>query len=454
MAEQIQSLRGRIEEHLFAPINLAPLVFFRVLFGGIMLWEVTRYLSKGWIRRYYLEPEFFFTYYGFEWIHPWPGDLMYVHFLGLGILSVFITFGLWYRVSTILFFLSFTYVFLLDHANYLNHFYLISLISFLLIFIPAHRAASLDIVRRPNLHAGIGPTWPLWLLRAQVGIAYFYGGIAKLNSDWLRGEPMRLWLSERTDFPLIGSYFLEPWAPYLFSYGGLFLDLFIVPCLLWKRTRVLAYLVGLSFHLMNDQLFSIGIFPWFMIGATALFFEPNQFVPFRRKVERLLSSTIKFTRSAIHTPTKKKHTIIYALTLYMAFQILMPLRHHLYPGNVNWTEEGHDFSWHMKLRSKRGTATFIVTDPRAKKSWEVDPYDYLTSRQMGEVESHPEMIVLFSHYLESELQKEGHGDVEIRAVVNVSLNAREPQLLVDPNIDLTRRQRSLKPADWILPLTD
>ena len=454
MSDQTQNLQDRIENFLFVPINLAPLVFFRVLFGGIMLWEVTRYLSKGWIRRYYLEPDFFFQYWGFEWVHPWWGDLMYVHFLGLGILSVLIMFGLWYRISSVLFFFAFTYVFLLDHANYLNHFYLISLISFIMIFVPAHRAASLDIVRHPNLQVGTGPAWSLWILRAQVGIAYFYGGIAKLNSDWLRGEPMRLWLSERTDFPVIGSYFIEPWAPYLFSYGGLFLDLFIVPFLLWKRTRVLAYLVGLSFHLTNHQLFSIGIFPWFMMGATALFFDPDHFIAFRQRVEKILSSTIKFTRSAIHTSAEKKRFIIYALTIYMAIQILMPFRHHLYPGNVSWTEEGHDFSWHMKLRSKRGTATFFVTDPQSKKSWQVDPYDYLTYRQMGEVESHPEMIVLFSHYLESELQKEGYGDVEIRALVNVSLNAREPQILVDPTIDLTTRHRSLMPADWILPLKD
>ena len=172
----------------------------------------------------------------------------------------------------------------------------------------------------------------------------------------------------------------------------------------------------------------------------------------RKRVERFLSSTTKFTRSSIHTSPQKKKITIYALTIYMAIQILMPFRHFLYLGNVNWTEEGHDFSWHMKLRSKRGEATFYVTDPALKKTWEFDPYDYLTYRQVGEVESHPEMIVIFSHYLESYFKKEGYGDVEVRAKVSVSLNRREPQLLIDPTVDLTKLKRTIWPANWILPL--
>ena len=62
---------------------------------------------------------------------------------------------------------------------------------------------------------------------------------------------------------------------YLFSYGGLLLDLFAVPLLLWPRTRNLTYAVTLGFHLMNAQLFNIGMFPWFMICATLLFFPPD-----------------------------------------------------------------------------------------------------------------------------------------------------------------------------------
>lgn len=139
-------------------------------------------------------------------------------------------FGFWYRLSATLFFLGFTYVFLLEQARYLNHFYLISLISFLMIFVPAHRAFSIDALS--GARSATAPAWALWLLRAQIGIPYFYGGLAKLNGDWLRGEPMRVWMASGTDFPLIGPWFTDERVVFLFAYGGLLIDLLVVPLLL------------------------------------------------------------------------------------------------------------------------------------------------------------------------------------------------------------------------------
>ncbi len=446
----LRRLKDTLEERLFAPIDLAPLVYFRILFGGIMLWEVTRYLNHDWVERYYIDPDFFFTYFGFGWIHPWPGNGMYVHFLALGILAVFVMLGLWYRLSATLFFLGFTYVFLLDQANYLNHFYLISLISFLMIFVPAHRAASLDAVRRPHLQAATAPAWSLWILRLQVGIAYFFGGVAKINGDWLRGEPMRMWLAGQTDFPVIGRFFTEPWAAYLFSYGGLLFDLLIVPLLLWRRTRLVAFAVALAFHLTNVELFSIGIFPWFMIGATALFFEPERFRPVLR-IGSLLGA-VGPALAPQPASGRGKRLVLGLLTAYLAFQVLMPLRHWLYPGNVNWTEEGHNFSWHMKLRDKGGQLSLRSTNPTTGQTWIIDQRKYLSSRQRSKMKGRPDLIVLFSHYVADELRKEGHEKIEIRAEANISLNGRPRQLLIDPTVDLTQVRRSLRPYPWLLPL--
>ena len=316
-------LTSKIEQGLFAPTTIAPLIYFRVLFGAIMLWELTRYYSYGWIERFFIDPDFHFTYFGLPWIQPWPGNLMYVHFSALGILAVFIILGLWYRVSALLFFLGFTYVFLLEQAIYLNHFYLICWVSFLMIFVPAHRAASLDVVRRPNLLVATTPAWPLWLLRAMVGIPYFFGGVAKVSGDWLHGEPMRMWLAARTHFPLIGSYFTEPWAPYLFSYGGLMLDLLVVPLLLWRRTRVFAVVMLLSFHLVNFELFQIGIFPWFMLFATPIFFDPKQVLPILR-FEKLFVEAAP-TTAGFTTPDRYKPVVMALIGLFAAFHVFMPL---------------------------------------------------------------------------------------------------------------------------------
>ena len=234
------------------------------MFGVIMLVECWRFWSKGWIERYYIEPDFFFKYYGFEWVEPWPGDGMYWHFAALAVLSALIMFGVLYRVATALFFFAFTYVFLLDQARYLNHFYLVILISVALMVIPA-----------PQLRAPT-PAWSTWLFRLQFEVMYIYAGIVKLNADWLRLEPMGMWLARRDDFFLLGEYFFQQdWVVVLASYGAIVLHIVGAPLLLVKATRGWVMMIYFAFHLMNHFLFNIGIFPWVAMAGTLLFLEPD-----------------------------------------------------------------------------------------------------------------------------------------------------------------------------------
>ncbi len=240
-----------------------------------MLVETFGYLNSNLIATDFIDPAVHFPFVGFEWVRPWPGFGMYVHFWVLAAAALGIMLGCFYRLSAAVFCLGFTYVFLMEKAYYLNHFYLICLISFLLVFIPAGDACSLDALRRPSTGSATAPAWALWLLRIQLAIVYVFGGIAKLNGDWLRGEPMRMWLAAEQDFPLIGRWFDQEWMVYVFSYGGLLLDLLAVPLLLWRPTRWAALILVISFHVINANLFEIGIFPWFMIAATVLFFPPD-----------------------------------------------------------------------------------------------------------------------------------------------------------------------------------
>lgn len=195
---QIRIAFNALVTRMFAPVDISSIVVFRIAFGLIMLWEVNRYPSYGWVASYYIDPVYNFPYVGFEWVKPLPGNLMYVHFYALALLAVFITLGLWYRISATLFWLGFTYVFLLEKAHYLNHLYLVVLISFLMIFIPAHRSFSLDARRHPGWQSDTVPTWALAVLATQVAIIYVYGGLAKINWDWLNGEPMRTWMANET----------------------------------------------------------------------------------------------------------------------------------------------------------------------------------------------------------------------------------------------------------------
>ena len=115
----------KFAHRLFAPTEIGLIVMFRVLFGSVMLYEVYRYFTYGWIRSHFIDPQIHFTFYGFGWVHPWPGNGMYWHFAGLGILAAMMAVGLFYRQAAILFCLGFAYVFLLEQAYYLNHFYLV-----------------------------------------------------------------------------------------------------------------------------------------------------------------------------------------------------------------------------------------------------------------------------------------------------------------------------------------
>jgi vitamin K-dependent gamma-carboxylase-like protein len=436
---------ARLAARLQEPVDIAPLVYFRVLFGAIMLWEVYRYFSKGWIARYFIKPTMHPGYFGFEWVTPLDGAGMYFVFAALGVLAACILAGLAYRWAAPLFFVGFAYVFLLDATRYLNHFYLIVLVSFLLAVLPAQRAFSLDAWRNPSIRAELMPAWMLWLLRLQIGIPYFYGGLAKLSSDWLRGEPMRAWLAERTDFPIVGPLFTREAVVYAFAYGGLLLDLLAVPMLLWRRTRMLAFILLASFHLMNARLFSIGIFPWMMLAATLVFFPPST----ARRVLRALG--FRGTKAeAVRVVPNWPRWALSLLAAYVVLQLLVPLRHLLYPGNVNWTEEGHRFSWHMKLRDKEGGVMLLVKG--SEGSWEVDPDDYLRKHQLRKLVNGPDLILQVAQHVADDFRRRGHRDVKVYARAIASLNGREPQLLIDPTVDLAAESRSLLPADWILPL--
>jgi hypothetical protein len=455
----------RLGADLFKPVDISFLVFFRIVFGGIVLWEAYRYFTHGWIARYYVEPALTFTYYGFSWVKPWPGRGMYVHFFVLGLAAAFVMVGFLYRLAAPVLFLAFTYFFLLDQTRYLNHFYLVCLISFLMCFLPAERAFSVDALWRRKIRSDAVPAWTLWLLRAQVGIPYFYGGIAKLNRDWIQGgEPMRIWLRPFTKMPALGHVFGAEWVVYSFVIGGLLLDLLVVPLLLWRRTRPFAFAAAVAFNLINAVIFDIGIFPWLMLGALLIFFPPDLL---RRFARAFMSPADEFVdeKPASVKPTTTAETSSYAslsasqklvaglFAAYFVVQLLLPLRHYLYPGDVNWTEEGHNFSWHMKLRTKVGDAVFTLTHPSSGQTWTVKPEDYLKSHQVMKMTTKPELILHFAHHLAEQKRREGYENVEVRARVMVSLNGRPPQLLINPEVDLAKEEISLLPARWIVPLT-
>ena len=449
------TLRGKIRQNMFKGVDASSLVVFRIGFGLIMLWEVWRYWNYGWIAKYYIEPDFHFKYFGFEWIEPWAGDLMYVHYALVAVLALFITIGLFYRLSAYLLFFAFSYIFLLEQAHYLNHLYLVILVSLILCAVPANRYFAVDAWRRPDKKSDTVPAWSIWLLRAQFEVVYIYAGIVKLNSDWLQLEPLSAWLARRSDFPVLGDLFLQDWSVAVAAYGIILLHILGAPLLLWRRARIYVFLVYACFHILNHFVFSIGIFPWLTLFATLIFFDPDWPKQVWRKLTRkttqahLPDISYRLPRPATQT------LIIGAIGLWFAYQVLMPLRHVLYPGKVSWTEEGHKYSWQMKLRAKDGTAEFIVRDPLTDRSWRVHPRSHLNSRQARKMSTRPDMILQFAHYLADHWKTEYNVEyAEVTVISRVSLNGRKAATMIDPSVDLARIERGLKHADWILPLTE
>lgn len=456
------SFPSRFPACLFRPVDIASLAIFRVAFGLIMVWEVGRYFANGWIERFYIVPTYHFGYWGFEWIKPWPGNGMYYHFVLLGILAAMISVGWCYRVSSIAFFFAFTYVFLIDQVRYLNHFYLVILVSFLMIFMPAHGAFAVDARFIGRIRRDWVPVWTVWILRTQMAIVYAYAALAKFNGDWLRGFPIREWLVARQDSLIGGPWCSYPTTALLFSYTGLLFDLLIVPLLLIRRTRPFAFAAVIVFHLTNVWLLDIGIFPFFSITLTTLFFSPDW--PRRVFTKRAPPNdgeplSVDDRISPVSCATGRQKIVVIGWSLFFAIQLVIPLRHYVYPGDVDWTEEGYRYSWRMRLHTKTNEARFLATDVDQGKTWDIQPLDYVTPDQLERMLFWNDMLVPFcQHVAESLKGNEGRTNVEVRGRVACSLHGRRPELLIEPELDLAAQRPSLRPAPWYrertYPLSD
>jgi vitamin K-dependent gamma-carboxylase len=373
---------------------------------------------------------------------------MYSLFVAIVLLGLCVAAGMLYRLTSVLLAASFTYVFLLDRTNYQNHYYLLALISWLMTFLPAHRAFSWDATHHPAIRSQTAPCWTIWLLRFQLGLPYFFGGVAKLNADWIAGEPIRQILASQASLPVIGPLFNYEATVALIVWGGLLFDLSIVPLLLWRKTRARAYGLCVLFHVTNSVLFDIHVFPWFMIFATTVFFEPDW--PRRLLGGSKLSLPAPPAVSWTTLPGQRKPAI-FLLLIYCAFQIGWPLRHYLYRGDVSWTEQGQYFAWRMLVRGKMAGVRYYLTDTEKGVTGTIDLRAYINDEQAGRFPRDPEMILDFAHFLADEFGRETGREAEVRALVLMSLNGRKPQLFIDPNVDLAKEPRGFHERLWIMP---
>ena len=457
------------------PAAADSLAAFRIAFGLIAFISVVRFFAHDWIDALYIQPRHHFGYFGFEWVRPLPGWGMQAHFAALALLSLSIAAGYRCRLSAALFFIGFTYAELIDKTTYLNHYYWMSLASLLMAFLPMGSAWSVDRLRAGAISRAAAPLWTIWALRAQVGAVYVFAGAAKLNPDWLlNAQPMRIWLYQRGDIPLIGPLLQETWAAYAFSWAGAAFDLTVVAWLLWRPSRPWAYAALVAFHIATWALFPrLGVFPWLMIGAALIFFDPDwprrafnriaRAIAPRRAAAVACETADGIARAdacaeraappetpAAHPPVWARRLGFAALALFAAAQIALPLRHFAYPGNSRWNEEGYRFAWRVMLTEKVGFVQFRVHHEPSGRSWVASPRDYLTPLQVDRMSIMPDMIAQTARIIAADFAARGYPGASVKADAFASFNGRANQRLIDPDADLARAKPSLAPKAWAL----
>ena len=453
------ALLKRCGDNLVRHVAIDSMVVFRIGFGLLMAGWAFDYLRTDRVRFLFTVPAFHFAWDFFPWLKPWPGHGMTLQFALMMLAALLIAAGAFYRVSTAVFAVGFSHFFLLDRTNYQNHYYLILLLSWIMVVLPANRAFSVDAFNGTVCASRRVPRWSLLLLQFQIAVPYFYGGLAKFDADWLSGDPMRFLLMQYGWFQNPDGWLDVRLAAGLLTWGGLLFDLLIVPLLLWPPARLAAFSAVLIFHLMNSLIFRIHVFPWLMLVATTILFAPDWphrlidaaagQVARKRRSDDSVAPTVPYFRI-----TRREQVTFVLLAVYCLFQVSWPLRHLLYDGETGWTERGHCFSWRMMLRGKTTGVRFYVTDSGTDATYAADVRPYLNSEQLGKFARDPENILDMAHFLAAEHGRRLGRPVRVHALALTSLNGRKPQLLIDPAVDLAAQPRAGFERSWIVPLTE
>lgn len=445
---------------LKAPVDTTTLALFRIVFGMCMLYDMWMHVHLDLIRSYLVRPQFHWKYWGFGWVQPLSEPLMIGIGIALMIASVAITVGIFYRLSMTLFFLGFTYFHLIDALLYRNHYYLICILSAVLVVLPAANSLSIDAWRR-NLQPQT-PLWAIGLMRVQMFVVYFYGGVAKWNSDWLAGEPMRGALQGEYG-EKFGKFNGENLV-YVLVYGGLVFDLAVGFLLLIPKTRIVGAVVAVGFHLINAYQFEIGNFPWLMIGATILFFAPDwprswMSIPKRMRVEKAKRPSAKRSEVAAEDADAERGWIWSDAALclgvvYVIVQLLLPLRPFFYPKPIAWYEDAYRYAWRMMTHVKDARLRYRIYLPDQDRYLPLEQGQHLSSVQRGTLGKYPQAVVAYAHFLANQPEQKFFDHFEIHAEYEASLNYRPFRTVIAPTVNLLSIEDSLwKRSEWIVPLT-
>ncbi|WP_282112627.1 HTTM domain-containing protein [Maribacter stanieri] len=430
---------------LFQRIDNSPLIIFRIFFGILVSLECFGAIGTGWVKRNLIDPKYTFPFIDFEFLQPLPGYGMYFYFGIMGLLGIFIAIGLKYRASIITFTVLWTVTYLMQKTAYNNHYYLLILISFAMCFFPAERYRSLDVKINPKLECNSMYSYVKWLIILQLFIVYVYASIAKMYGEWLDFSTIEVLMRSKKSYWLVGEILQEPWIHSIIGTVGILFDLLIVPALLWKPTRKIAFFTSIFFHIFNSIIFQIGIFPYLSIAFSVFFFDPETI----RKI--FFKTKAPFAASYTSMPNYG-NTLILGASLYFIIQLILPIRHHAIKDDVLWTEEGHRMSWRMMLRSRHGKGTFKAIETTTKQVFIIDPKEYVTRAQERKIFAYPDFAWQFAQYLKKEFAEKNMNVSVHLENSKISINRKPYESFINSKTDLAAEPwYRTKHHEWILP---
>ncbi len=430
---------------LFKQIDNSALIVFRVFFGLLITLESFGAILTGWVKTVLIDPQFTFTFIGFEWLQPLPGFWMYAYYAVMGIFGVFVMLGYRYRISIIMFAIMWTITYLMQKSSYNNHYYLLIFLSVFMALVPANKYHSIDAKRNPDIISNSMPQWCSLLFVFQMAIVYTYASVAKMYPDWMDTTVVELLMKTKAHYYIIGDFLQQKWLHFFIAYAGIIFDLLVVPLLLFKKTRKYAFFASVFFHMFNSIVFQVGVFPYMSLALCLFFFEPKTIKNIFLKKKEL------YQKGELIVP-KQHNVYVLAFCTYFIIQILLPLRHWAIKDNVLWTEEGHRLSWRMMLRIRSGRTNFKVVNKETGKQIPIRVENFVSNKQRGNISSKPDFMWQFSQFLKKKFKDEQNMDVAVYVDSRVGINGNALQPFIDPSVDLASvKWNAFAHSDWILP---
>lgn len=471
---------NRFTNYLHRPVSPSSLGLFRILFGLVMFIQTAYFIQTGFVKKNILDPIIHFKYHFFQFLEPLPDPAMHLLMWVMLLSTVLIMTGFFYRAGVLVFLLTFTYLCLLDKGYFNNHYYLISLMCFLMLWLKADGWGALGKKAVKSI-----PNWQIFILKSQMVIVFFVAGLNKINPYWLiEFQPMAFILERKAE--VSGLPFLKSMAiAAFFSYGGFLLDLLVGFGLWWKRTRLISILALIAFNVLNFWMFwnigEIGIFPLMLLSTIILFVEPElpaqwwkRYFPketgsFKKQKKGknakkkdgktkpvAVQKTVVDVNEFIQKPDKKQQWLAIGIGAYLLFHLIFPFRHLLYPGHVDWTGEGQRFAWRMKIMAKEADVNFFIKNGETGEKYPVNVAKMLSPKQYTNLVYYPDVIPQLAQRLKKEAIAKGIPKPQVVADFNVEFMRSHPkQPIIDPELDLSNvRIRAFRHSDWILPLKE